>query len=344
MIVDLLRNDLHRIASEVCVPRLFEAEVYPTFATMTSTVRGRLRPGITLEEIFRATFPCGSVTGAPKRAALQHIARTERYERGFYTGTIGFLSPAKQGWWNVPIRTLQFDLAHGAARYDAGGGIVSDSSADQEWDEVLLKSRVLAPATRSFALLETFRADAGSTGEHLARLHATATAFGIEIDNAALSTHLHAPENRQHLIRLRAQSDGIAMRAEPFEAPPEPVDVCLSRFRIRSDDPFLRYKTAWRPTHDRAAREAASRGCFEAILQNERGELTEGSRTNLFIEIGGRLFTPPLESGVLPGILRGRLLAQSRAAERVVTANDFAQADAIYVGNSARGLLLARIK
>ncbi|HZZ66277.1 MAG TPA: chorismate-binding protein [Candidatus Baltobacteraceae bacterium] len=344
MIVDLLRNDLQRIASGVCVPRLFEAEVYPTFATMTSTIRGRLRPRITLEEIFRATFPCGSVTGAPKRAALQHIARTELYERGFYTGTIGFLSPRGEGWWNVPIRTLQIDVHRGRARYDAGGGIVSDSSAQQEWEEILLKSRVLLPATRSFALLETFCADGEHAGDHLTRLHASASAFGIQVDDTALSTRLHECSDEHRLIRLRAGSDGVAVRAEPFEAPAQPVDICLSQFRIQSDDPFLRYKTAWRPAHDRAAREAAARGCFDAILQNERGELTEGSRTNLFIRIGGELLTPPLQSGVLPGILRGRLLAQNNVVERVVTQYDLAQADAIYVGNSARGLLLARIK
>ncbi|HKU68875.1 MAG TPA: chorismate-binding protein, partial [Candidatus Baltobacteraceae bacterium] len=191
MIVDLLRNDLHRICDDVRVPRLFEIERYPTFATMTSTIAGTLR-GASFEEIVRATFPCGSVTGAPKRAAMQHIARAEREPRGFYTGSIGYLSPKRRGWWNVPIRTLQFERGAAAARFDAGGGIVSDSRASDEWDEIFLKARFLSPAYKAFTLWETLRCGPAPSdaAAHVERLAGSAAAFGWNVERDVLLAQL----------------------------------------------------------------------------------------------------------------------------------------------------------
>jgi para-aminobenzoate synthetase / 4-amino-4-deoxychorismate lyase len=344
MIVDLLRNDLHRVCDRVRVEDLFAIERYPTFATMTSTIVGELRDGISFAEIVRATFPCGSVTGAPKRAAMRAIAHSERGGRGVYCGSIGFLSPQRRGWWNVAIRTAQIDQASGIGRFDAGGGIVADSKADEEWNEIRLKSRFLQPG--NFAILETFASDADDAAlrAHLTRMRATARAFGVDFDGLGLIEALgaRAGGDRGYLIRVRLHADGrFEILDEELEDLDQPVRVRLARARVRSDDPFLRHKTTWRPAHD-AAREDASRSdCFEALLCNERDELTEGWRTNLFVECDGALWTPPVASGLLPGILRSRLVSEGRARERAIAVEDIHTAQAFYVGNSARGLLRA---
>ncbi len=172
---------------------MFEIERYPTFATMTSTITGELKTA-SFAEIMRAAFPCSSVTGAPKRAAMQHIAQVEREPRDFYTGSIGYLSPTRQGWWNVAIRTLQFEPDKPLARFDAGGGIVSDSTPEDEWSEILLKSRFLESASDDFALLETLRsgADAATVRAHLARLRSSAAAFGWTVDEEELRARIAA--------------------------------------------------------------------------------------------------------------------------------------------------------
>jgi para-aminobenzoate synthetase / 4-amino-4-deoxychorismate lyase len=347
MIVDLLRNDLHRICDRVRVEELFAIERYPTFATMTSVIVGELRDGVSFAEIVRATFPCGSVTGAPKRAAMRAIAHSERGGRGVYCGSIGFLSPQRRGWWNVAIRTAQVDPASGTGRFDAGGGIVADSKADEEWDEIRLKSRFLQPG--DFAILETFASDADDAAlrAHLTRMRTTARAFGVDFDGLGLIDALGAANDaadRGHLIRVRLHADGrFQILDEELEEMEGPVRVRLAQARVRSNDPFLRHKTTWRPAHDAARAEAARSDCFEALLCNERGELTEGWRTNLFVECDGVLWTPPVASGLLPGILRSRLVSEGRARERAIAVEEIHTAQAFYVGNSARGLLRATL-
>src|SRR5579883_477613 len=345
MIVDLLRNDLQRFCSGVTVEALCRTERYPTFLTMTSTIAGQVQSGAGFDAAMRAAFPCGSVTGAPKRAAMQHIAAYERWPRAFYTGSIGYLSPRRKGWWNVAIRTLQ--IRPEGARFDAGGGIVSDSRAASEWREIELKSAFLRPAHAAFALLETFRTGPGGSDvdAHLRRLLSSAAAFGMTIRREALDEAL-APfltAAQPMLVRLIARAGAVTARAEPYADTTEPVRVCLSSQRVRSDDPFLRHKTSWRPAYEAAALEARRRECFDALLFNERGELTEGSRTNIFVQIGETLYTPPLASGVLPGILRAQLLERKTVVERVMNAEDLQTAQAIFAGNSARGMLRAEL-
>ncbi len=344
MIVDLLRNDLHRVCEDVTVSALCTIECYPTFATMTSTVDGRLRDGTTLNEIFEATFPCGSITGAPKRAAIEMIARVEGHPRGAYCGAIGFLSPEKRGWWNVAIRTAQFDGSIG--RFDAGGGIVSDSDADDEWNEVRIKSAFLNSASSEFELWETFAGDASDAviAAHLRRLNAAAERLEIRYDRDEVRSAVAAAMAPRVFIRLRLSLDG-AMRivVEELSDQPPVVDIIVSTQRVHSGDPWLTIKSSWRPAHRAAWNEAQRHGCFDALIRNERGEITEGSRTNIFAEIDGRLLTPPVASGALPGILREQLIAQRRAAERPLSLDDLRLASALYVGNSARGLLRARL-
>ena len=347
MIVDLLRNDLHRVCDDVVVERMFDIERYPTLATMTSTIVGHLRNKVSLREVFEATFPCGSITGAPKRAAIAHIAALEPRTRDIYCGTIGYLSPDGRGWWNVAIRTAQVDLASNSSRFDTGGGIVADSRPDDEWDEVLIKSAFLRSDASEIELLETFASDASDEriDLHVKRLVSTASRFGAAIDeDAARRAFDRFRVHPDLLVRARSRLDGtLEIRTDRRETPEEPVRVCLSSERVRSDDAFLRVKTSHRPVHAAAAHEAAIRGCFEALLRNERDEVTEGVRTNLFVERNGTLLTPPVECGLLPGILRSVLVSEGRAREQSLTVEDIASAQAIYIGNSARGLLRATL-
>jgi len=340
MIVDLLRNDLHRVCDRVEVERFTDIERYPTYATMTSTIAGTLRDGVTIGDVFIAAFPCGSVTGAPKRAAMRFIAEVEAQPRGCYCGAIGFLSPQRRGWWNVAIRTATLDAVSGAGRFDVGGGIVADSRPSAEWAEMLVKSRFLRETP--FDILETFAGDADDVtiARHVERMLRSAQAFGIAVTEHEIAAALRQDQGDKGLVRVRLGFDGslhvFAETAGPLE---EPVSIGLSSARVRCDDPFLHHKTSWRPAHDAAMRETQTRGWFDALLQNGRGEITEGWRSNVFVDRGGTLLTPPLSAGVLPGILRRRLLDERRAREATIVAGDLR--DGFFVGNSARGLLRA---
>ncbi len=344
MIVDVLRNDLHRLGARVETERLLEIERYPTFATMTSTLRAHLPGSSTLAEIFAATFPCASVTGAPKRAAMEQIARLEEAPREIYCGSIGYLSPRRRGWWNVAIRTVQIDA--GSACIRGGGGIVYDSVAADERSEVDTKLRFLGDAT-GFELWETLASDAPerTVEEHLQRIERAAERLHVPFDLDALRARIgdvRASATTPALLRVRLGHRGtIALHREDLQRP-EAIDILLSSVRVRSDDRWLRLKSSYRPAHENAAAQARNAGCFDALLANERGELTEGSRTNLFIRRGDRLLTPPISAGLLPGILRAALLAQGEAEEATLLPEDLERADAAYLGNSARGLMRVR--
>lgn len=347
MIVDLLRNDLRRICSEVAVPQLYSIEQYPTLCTMTSTLRGRMHEKLTLGDILRATFPCGSITGAPKLAAMKAIESFEQQPRGVYTGSIGYGGPNGEGKWNVAIRTLQIETSRARGRLDIGGGIVADSTAGDEWNEIAMKGRFVAQTVTDFALIETFAASAQPTviESHLARLARSARHFAIPIKMDSIRSNLAASAGKPlTLLRLCLAWGGEhSLQEQPLGALQDPVRVCIARRIVRSDDPLLAHKTSWRTVFNEAHAAAVRTGCFDAIGTNERDELTEGTRTSLFLELDGTLCTPPLACGILPGILRAMMLQQGRCIERVLYEDDLHRATALYVGNSARGLLRAEL-
>ncbi len=345
MIVDLLRNDLSVVAEpgSVVVPSLFEAERYDTLWQMTSTVEAQLRPDVGVAEVVRALFPCGSVTGAPKIRAMQLIHELEDEPRGVYCGAIGFVAPDR-AVFNVPIRTITLRDEKGTM--GVGSGIVWDSDPEAEYDECLLKARFLTePPAPDFALLETIRWEGGyeHLDRHFDRLRRAAAYFGYPFDEITLREALAKAEadlNEPHRIRLTldrhrrvavetislAQALLVLRRAVVY---PEPAN---------SGDPFLRHKTTHRAFYDDALAWAGAQGFDEAILVNERGELTEGTRTNLFVQQGDRLWTPPLASGGLDGVYRAHLLATDpTAGERVLQVADLASADAVYLVNALRG-------
>ncbi len=366
MIVDLLRNDLGRVAvtGSVEVPALFEVRRYGTVLQMTSTVQARLREDASLEEVFAALYPCGSITGAPKRRSMEIIHELEPSARGIYTGAIGWFDPPAAGSANtfgdfclsVPIRTLALGAPEGDTRkgeLGVGAGIVYDSDAASEYAECQLKARFLTGLPNEFEIFETLRAswDDGCrhVEQHLDRLAASCRYFGYPFDYGAARAALNEaclalPHGQLHRLRLAVAPGGaLTVQAAPITPLGEPVALLLAQESTHSGDVFLRHKTSVRSRYDAAWRAAEAQGAFDALFFNERGELTEGGRSNVFLRFGSEWITPPLSSGLLPGVMRGVLLQAPawRASEQLITREMLAEADDIVVCNALRGPLRA---
>ncbi|NHC06041.1 aminodeoxychorismate synthase component I [Azonexus fungiphilus] len=342
MIVDLLRNDLGRVAAggSVRVDRLFDIEDYPTVRQMVSEISAEV-PGRRFAEILAALFPCGSITGAPKIRAMQIIGELEPAARGIYTGAFGWLAPDGDFRLNVAIRTLALE-AGGRGRMGVGSGIVADSQAAAEWAECRLKSGFLRGCEPGLRLIETLRREGGiypMWAGHLARLRRSAEWFGFALDEQALCRELAGqPASGAWRVRLTLGRDGdLEVASFPLEAtPPTRQQALLAATRIAADDPLRRHKTTARADYDAALRDLPA-GCFDAIFLNQRGEVAEGARSNVFVERDGVLLTPPVSSGALPGVLRASLLASGRAREAVLSPADLA--DGFWLGNALRGLV-----
>jgi para-aminobenzoate synthetase/4-amino-4-deoxychorismate lyase len=344
MIVDLLRNDLGRIAEpgSVVVDRLFDVEAYPTLWQMVSEVSANVA-GHNFGDILRALFPCGSITGAPKIRAMQIAGELEGGERGMYTGALGWLAPDGDFRLNVAIRTLELG-ADGRGRLGVGSGIVADSQPAAEWQECLLKSRFLRDCDPGLLLIETLRRDEGAyprLAGHLARLRRSAAWLGFACDEAHLDELLAGqPAVGTWRVRLTLGKSGqIDVQSFALGAEPEgPRYAVLAAQAIKSGDPLRRHKTTDRALYDAALSQlAGDPQLFDAVFLNERGEVAEGARSNVFVERDGVLLTPPLANGALPGVLRAELLATGRAREAVLWPADLV--DGFWLGNALRGLV-----
>jgi len=349
MIVDLLRNDLGRIArlGSVAVEELFAIETYPTLHQMTSTITAQLAPGQDVGEIVRALFPCGSVTGTPKIRAMEIIRELEESPRGAYCGAIGHFAPDGSARFNVAIRTITLDGGRG--ELGIGGAIVHDSTAASEYTECLLKARYFSEARKPLNLIETMRweADEGFVRRdlHLERLSRSALEFGIAFDREdALRAMDEAVAGRATAMRVRLMLDERGAFACTATAMPGELPAfwtyAISPERVSSADILLRHKTDWRALYESELARLAQ-GCDEVLFRNERGELAEGSRTNLFVRRGGTLVTPPLSAGVLDGCLRRALIQAGDCVEATLMPEDLERAEEVYLGNSLRGLIRA---
>jgi para-aminobenzoate synthetase/4-amino-4-deoxychorismate lyase len=360
MIVDMVRNDLGRIArtGTVRVPRLWETERYPTLWQMTSTVCAET--GAPLEEILAAIFPSASITGAPKVRTMQIIAQLERTPRGIYTGCVGVLGPGRLGWMNVAIRTLVVDRRRGQAEYGTGSGIVWDSRAGAELAECRTKTLVLGGAPPPFRLLETL---AWVPGEgllllewHLRRLAASADYFGFACDPDDLRARLAAATRglrRLQRVRLLLDERGgveigvapLGLRAMPLVERPgrarRLVRVALAREPVRRGDVFLYHKTTQREVYDRAL--AGRPGLDDVILWNEEGDVTESTIANVVVRDAAGLWTPPVESGLLAGTFRANLLERGAIRERRITLPELRAAREVWLINSVRGWRRCRL-
>ncbi|HWT38643.1 MAG TPA: aminodeoxychorismate synthase component I [Paraburkholderia sp.] len=377
MIVDLLRNDLSRIAETgtVKTPALFSVEPYQSVWQMTSTVTATLRPHTSFADVLRALFPCGSITGAPKHKTMQLIEQLESTPRGLYTGAIGWFDAQPDlgeatgkscgdFCLSVAIRTLTLGAAtpFGVRRGEMGigAGIVLDSVAQDEYAECKLKARFLTEADPGFQLFETMYAThedgVRHLERHLARLGNSARWLGFAFDEDGVRAQLVAQcatlrNATPHRMRLTLDKAGAT---EITFAPLVPLIDEMVGVLLGSDhgfattqaaDPLLLHKTTRRAEYDRGWREAESHDAFDTLFFNERGELTEGGRSNVFVKLEGRWWTPPLSSGVLPGVMRGVLLDDPgmQAGERVLTRDDVLNAEALMLCNALRGALPARI-
>ena len=347
MIVDLLRNDLGRICTmgSIQVENLFSVEKYRTLFQMTSTVSGTLRPALEYYDIFRSMFPGGSITGAPKIRTMQIIQELEQKPREVYTGAIGFIAPDRSSMFNVAIRTIV--LKERRIRMGVGGGIVADSSPLEEYRECLLKASFLVQPRPAFQLLETMLWDGRFPylSMHLDRMESSAEYFEFPFDRAAITSHLigrtkQFPAGERYRVRLLLDSEGkFTVTATPYISETTTGYVRLSSERTSSDDVFLRHKTTHRDRYERLYREARADGFDEVLFLNEREEVTEGAISNVFVLSEGKLFTPPLCCGVLPGVFRRYLLeTNADAEERVLTLHDLEAADGIFLCNSVRGM------
>ncbi|MFW8600002.1 aminodeoxychorismate synthase component I [Desulfobacterota bacterium M19] len=371
MIVDLLRNDLGRLCEpgSVRTTAMFEVETFATLHQMTSTVDGTLRRHTSLEELFKALFPCGSVTGAPKIRTMEIINELEGGERGTYTGALGFIAPDGEAVFNVPIRTIA--LGNGRGEMGIGAGITHDSKPRDEWRETLLKGKFLSNPHSEFQLIETILWQAGDgflfLEHHLRRLQTSALYFSYPLDIHQLRQRLSAmtenwaaqPPNRRLRILLfrdgtidittvecgpsavfslsRHNSAGGGSQQEPLPL------IEISPKKTDSNNIYLYHKTTRRELYNKERQRAGRNSLYEIIFCNERQEITEGTISNIIIRRQGRFLTPPLKCGLLPGIGRQILIERRQIREEVLTPADLYAAESIYFLNSVRGLIEVRL-
>jgi para-aminobenzoate synthetase / 4-amino-4-deoxychorismate lyase len=348
MIVDLLRNDLSRVAvpGSVNVPQLFHVETYPTVHQMISTVTAHLRAGVDAIDVISTIFPCGSITGAPKIRAMEVINQVETVQRSAYTGSIGRIDPGGDAAFNVAIRTLHLRAYENRATMGLGSGIVADSESGDEWRECLAKGGFVG-SQKTFDLFETMRFDP-TVGiqlldRHIARIGESARIFGFPFDRHAARNELQAATFRiaeSRRVRLMLSPSGrIAIEIQPHQPnPADSVDVRLVALPVDSSDFRLRHKTTDRSFYVEARMAA---GSFEVALVDALGFITEGSFTNIFVRGPGALLTPPLSRGLLPGVLRAELIANGSAVEADLRPEDLEAP--FFIGNASRGLLPARL-
>jgi para-aminobenzoate synthetase/4-amino-4-deoxychorismate lyase len=365
MIVDLLRNDLGRIAQtgSVCVPALFTVEPHGVVWQMTSTIEARPRPGLDLPALLRAAFPCGSITGAPKLRTMQLIAELESTPRSLYCGAIGWLDAPRGDaacgdfCCSVVIRTLvlgpEGDGGLRPARLGVGAGIVLDSDAAAEFEECRLKARFATELGHEFELFETLFAQQPQgfrhLERHLARLRRSAQALGFRLDEPAVRRQLDAalttlPQGVPQRVRLALRHDGrITVTQAPLAPLPEgPVGLLLAGEPLERS-PLSRHKTTLRARYDAGVRVAEAAGAFDTLFFTPDGRLVEGGRSNVFVQLDGRWWTPPLADGALPGVMREVLMEELGAAERSLRREELALAQNLSVCNALRGALPARL-
>jgi para-aminobenzoate synthetase/4-amino-4-deoxychorismate lyase len=352
MIVDLIRNDMGRIAKtgSVKVSNLFHVERYPTVFQMTTTVHSQTQASFA--EIMRALFPCASITGAPKVRTMQIIHELEPERRGIYTGCVGYLAPGRQAKFNVAIRTVMIDRKKSVAEYGVGGGIIWDSEPEDEYRECQTKALLLTAEPPEFDLLESLLWD-GKNGyflldRHLNRLADSAEYFKYKLDLSEVRNRLLTfgwqLQASKHKVRLCVDRNGT-IRIESSPLVDQPAGkfwrLGLAKTAIDSKNPFLYHKTTWRTVYNSAMTDWPR--ADDVLLWNERDELTETRIGNIVVELDGKRYTPPVSSGLLAGVFREELLASGAIHERVINRKELYNIEKLFVINSVRKWLPAEV-
>ncbi|WP_181347579.1 aminodeoxychorismate synthase component I [Thalassobacillus sp. CUG 92003] len=352
MIVDLLRNDVGRLAvpGSVRVPKLFDIEKYPTVHQMTSTVEGTLPEKTNIYDIFKALFPCGSITGAPKIRTMEYIAALEPEPRDVYCGAIGYMTPAQDATFNVAIRTVTMDQARKRAVYGTGGGVTWDSTSEGEFAEMKTKARLLTESRTDFQLLETMKLEEGTIfllKRHVQRLLDSARYFGfalhIEVLKHRLQQVVLSHLNGVHKLRLLLSKDGsIEIETTRLNAGLSSVVCTLAAEPVNEQDPFLFHKTTHRDIYNQHAIKAGD--SYAVLLFNTKGELTEFTTGNVVVEEGGHYFTPPIESGLLAGTFRNELVERGKVREKVIYKHELASFERVWFVNGVREWVLVLMR
>jgi para-aminobenzoate synthetase/4-amino-4-deoxychorismate lyase len=346
MIVDLLRNDLGRIAKtgSVKVSKLFEIETHKTLHQMTSQIEADLKNDVKLYDIFKAIFPCGSITGAPKISTMRIIDKIEKGSRDIYCGAIGMISPTET-LFSVPIRILQRKNNQQVFKYRVGGAIVWNSDTQDEWEETLTKTKFL---NESFQIIETIKIENGKflyEKEHFERLSQSAQKlFGKNIDEFEYTQKLTQAQStlRSNCAILRIllnQNCQITTQIKPFE-PQRTNKITISPIVIDSKNELMYHKTTYRPWFFDSYQKIAKGEIYDEIFFNEKGELTEGARSNVILQIGGKLYTPPVSCGLLDGV--GKKFVKN-LNERILYKSDLENAEKIFCINSVRGVVEVKL-
>ncbi|NQT95147.1 MAG: aminodeoxychorismate synthase component I [Candidatus Omnitrophica bacterium] len=356
MIVDLLRNDLGRVCltDTVRTEKLFEVESYESLLQMTSTVEGRIRKEISLHDLFKAIFPSGSVTGAPKIRTMQIIEEIEKTPRNIYTGSIGFITPEQDATFNVAIRTLLIDSGHNKGEMGIGSGIVYDSDPGKEYAECKLKSKFLTEESQDFELIETllWEPDTGYPllDLHLERLSESASYFNFLYDKrvvikALQDKLLNLDKKKSYRVRLLLNKEGATAVTSILLAQDGTEKlITLSGNRVSSESLFLFHKTTNRKIYDEEYKRHKDRGFCDIIFQNEKDEITEGAISNIFIKRKDKYYTPPVECGLLNGVYRRNIIKNKMLPieERVLYPKDIESADEVLLTNAVRGITRVR--
>jgi para-aminobenzoate synthetase / 4-amino-4-deoxychorismate lyase len=345
MIVDLLRNDLGMIAQSgtVKVEKIFEIEKYPTVHQMTSTISAQVSETASIIDIFKALFPCGSITGAPKISTMNIIADLENEPREVYCGAIGYITPNKEAIFNVPIRTVLIDHQTGSAVYGVGGGVTWDSTSEGEYHEILAKAKLLEENPADFQLLESLLLDNGDyflLDEHVIRIVNSARYFGFLFEEKRIKKSLqkYRVSNQNGLIKVRlllAKDGEIAIEGQPITQQDTLLKVTLAESPVDKSNTFLYHKTTKREIYTKFQKQKPSQA-FDILLWNHEGELTEFTNGNVVLEIDDTLWTPPVESGLLAGTFRNQLIKTGEIYEKILTHSDLEKATRIWFINSVR--------
>lgn len=340
MIVDLLRNDLGRIAlpGSVHVPELFEVETYPTVHQMTSTIKGQLDDSFSMWEVFQALFPCGSITGAPKVRTMEYIRELERSPREVYCGAIGYMTPEKEAVFNVPIRTVM--LNNGTAAYGTGGGVTWESTSEGEYEEIHTKAKLLTETVPEFRLLETMRLDDGRISllpYHLKRVQNSGDYFGFKVDQALLLQKIREISSLHreglHKVRMLVDQEGNPeIECKTLGEFPSALAAELAEQPVNEQDPFLFHKTTHRKVYEKHQKKNKM-----VLLWNQKGELTEFIIANLVVKFNGEFYTPPISCGLLSGTYRKQLVEEGKLKERVLRKEELEKYQEIWMINSVRG-------
>ena len=338
MIVDLLRNDLGRIAKcgSVKVSKLFEVETHKTLHQMTSQIEADLKDNTTLFDVFSAIFPCGSITGAPKISTMKVISDVEKGSREVYCGAIGMISP-QETVFSVPIRILQKNVQQKCFKYRVGGAIVWNSDTQDEWEETLTKTKFL---NDEFQIIETARTKNGKIlfeDEHFARMGKTAKHFGFKFSRPTFKNL------NDGILRILLSKDGSFSTELKEIKPSKTIKITISPIIQNSQNEFLYHKTTYRPWFFDSFQKIKTGEIFDEIYFNEKGELTEGARSNIILQLDGKLYTPPIRCGLLNGIYRQKLLKEEKCEEKILYKTDVERAEKIFCINSVRGIVEVKL-